>query len=75
VNDEPASYTLTVGSPVEYLAFDSAQNLYAQLYDTGGVVMFDGPIVGSIATPSLIIGCPPGTMCTPKNWAGLAFGP
>jgi hypothetical protein len=75
VNEQPASYTLTVGNPVEYLAFDSAQNLYAQLYNTGGVVIFNGPVMGSMAAPSLVLGCPPGTTCTVKNWAGLAFGP
>jgi hypothetical protein len=75
VTDEEAAYTLTVGNPIESLAFDSGQNLYAQLFDTGGVVVFNGPILGSIAVPSAVLGCPAGAICGAKNWAGLGFGP
>jgi hypothetical protein len=73
---ESAAYTLDAGGPINSLAFDSNQNLYAQLHDTGGVVVFDGPISGSASTPSASLGCPHGVAkCELKNWAGLAFGP
>ncbi len=75
VTGETVAYTLNAGDAVESLAFDSAQNLYAQLYHTGGVVFFNGPIVKSTAAPTMVLGCLPGTTCTVKNWAGLAFGP
>ncbi len=75
VTGETAAFTLNAGDPVTSLAFDSAQNLYAQLLHTGGVVLFTGPIARSIATPSMRLGCPRGATCRNKNWAGLSFGP
>jgi hypothetical protein len=76
VNGETAEYTLTVGSPVKSLAFDSSRNLYAQLYRSGGVDVFYGPISSSRSAPAVVLGCPQGaTSCGDTNWAGLAFGP
>ncbi len=75
VTGQTAAYTLNAGDGVMSLAFDPAQNLYAQLFSTGGVVAFNGPIAGSMAAPSVRLGCPRGVMCRKKNWAGLAFGP
>lgn len=73
--DKGAAYTLNAGDAIKSLAFDSAQNLYAQLYSTGGVVRFNGPISRSMAKPSAVFGCPSGATCRLKNWAGLSFGP
>jgi hypothetical protein len=75
VTGESAAYRLTVGNPIENMAFDSEQNLYVQRYDTGGVAVFNGPIMRSIAAPSAALGCPSGATCGVKNWAGLGFGP
>lgn len=72
---QKAALSLNAGDGVMSLAFDSKQNLYAQLYSTGGVVRFDGPISRSMAKPSAAFGCPAGARCRLKNWAGLAFGP
>jgi hypothetical protein len=71
-----AAYTLTVGSPIWNLAFDSGQNLYAQL-DNGTVVVFNGPILGSITAPSAVLGCPTtaGICPAPGDFGGLAVGP
>ena len=72
---QQAAFMLNAGDDVMGLAFDPAQNLYAQLFSTGGVVRFNGPVAGPIAAPSRLLGCPAGATCRPKNWAGLAFGP
>ncbi len=69
------AFTLDAGDGVMALAFDPAQNLYAQLFSTGGVVRFNGPITRSLAAPSMRLGCPRAVTCRKKNWAGLAFGP
>lgn len=70
-----AAYTLSVGSPIWNLAFDSGQNLYAQL-GNGTVVVFNGPILGSSA-PSAVLGCPTTAGICPSggDFAGLGFGP
>ncbi len=68
------TFTLNAGDGVMALAFDPAQNLYAQLFSTGGVVRFNGPIARSMSAPSRSLGCP-GARCRNKNWAGLSFGP
>jgi hypothetical protein len=75
VTGQTAAFTLNAGDAVTSLAFDPAQNLYAQLLHTGGVVLFNGPIAGSLAAPSRRLGCPRGVTCRNKNWAGLSFGP
>jgi hypothetical protein len=75
VTGQTAAFTLNPGGAIESLAFDSAQNLYAQLYDTGGVVVFNAPILGLTAEPSAVLGCLSGFPCAVKNWAGLGFGP
>lgn len=75
VTGQRAAFTLNAGDGVMALAFDPAQNLYAQLFSTGGVVEFNGPISTSMAAPSVRLGCPRGVTCRKKNWAGLAFGP
>jgi hypothetical protein len=75
VTGQQAAFTLNAGDGVMSLAFDPAQNLYAQLFSTGAVVMFHAPIARSMAAPSVRLGCPRGVMCRKKNWAGLAFGP
>jgi hypothetical protein len=69
-------FSLSAGAGVDALAFDSAQNLYAQL-GGGGVVVFSGPILGPKAAPSAVLGCPTGSgLCTGANkWAGIAIGP
>jgi len=69
------AFTLNAGDAVMALAFDPAQNLYAQLFNTGGVVRFNAPIAGSASAPSVRLGCPRGATCRKKNWAGLSFGP
>lgn len=71
---QTAAFTLHAGDAPMSLAFDSAQNLYAQLYSTGGVVRFDGPVTAP-ARPTTKFGCPMSARCVRKNWAGLAFGP
>lgn len=53
------------------LAFDPAQNLYAQL-GPGQVVVFNGPVLGAAAGPSANLGCPSGAC---NIWGGIAFGP
>jgi hypothetical protein len=75
VTGETAAFTLNAGDGVMSLAFDPAQNLYAQLFHTGGVALFKGPIARSVAAPSVLLGCPRGAACRNKNWAGLSFGP
>lgn len=75
VTGQKAAFTLNAGDGVTSLAFDPAQNLYVQLLHTGGVAIFNGPIVRSSAAPSKRLGCPMGVRCQPKNWAGLSFGP
>jgi sugar lactone lactonase YvrE len=72
---QKAAFTLDAGDRVTSLAFDPAQNLYAQLQHTGGVAVFNGPIARSMGRPSMLLGCPSGVTCRNKNWAGLAFGP
>jgi hypothetical protein len=75
VSGQKPAFSLDAGDAVMALAFDPAQNLYAQLFSTGGVVRFNGPIAGSMRVPSMHLGCPGATPCRKKNWAGLAFGP
>ncbi len=75
VTAQKAAFTLNAGDGVMGLAFDPAQNLYAQLFQTGGVARFNGPIAASTAAPSMRLGCPRGATCRNKNWAGLSFGP
>lgn len=67
-----AAYTLTVGAPVEGLAFDASQNLYAQKSDSSTAV-FSGPILGSIAAPSFTMPCP--VACGSGQFGGITFGP
>lgn len=75
-NDQTPAFALNGGGPIEQLAFDAAGNLYAQLYLTGGVVLFDGPITGPMTAPSRSLGCPSSAAsCGFKNWAGIGFGP
>jgi hypothetical protein len=70
------AFTLVAGGNVVNLAFDPAQNLYAQLSSgapgDGHVVVFNGPILGSTGAPSANLGCPSGSCGV---WGGLAFGP
>ncbi len=68
-------YTLDARDSVETVALDAKQNVYAQVIHTGAVVVFDGPIDASASKPSRNLGCPVGSTCSLKNWAGLAFGP
>ncbi len=72
---QQAAFMLSAGDGVMALAFDPAQNLYAQLFSTGGVARFNAPIAGSSSAPSARLGCPHAVTCRNKNWAGLAFGP
>jgi hypothetical protein len=75
VTGQKPAFTLNAGDGVMSLAFDPAQNLFVQLFSTGGVAAFNGPIAGSMAAPSVRLGCPRSVTCRKKNWAGLAFGP
>jgi hypothetical protein len=72
---QTAAFIQNAGDGVMALAFDPAQNLYAQLASTGGVVVFKGPIARSMGASSASFDCPDGVTCRKKNWAGLAFGP
>jgi hypothetical protein len=75
VSAQKPAFSLNAGNAVMALAFDPAQNLYAQLFTTGGVVRFNGPIAGPMKAPTMRLGCPNAAPCRNKNWAGLAFGP
>ncbi|MFY9720468.1 MAG: hypothetical protein WAK16_12585 [Candidatus Cybelea sp.] len=73
---ESPAFSLDASGHARALAFDPEGNLYAQLYETGGVVEFAGPIDGSRSAATLVVGCPQGSFkCARSNWAGLAFGP
>lgn len=72
---EKPAFKINAWDGVMAMAFDPAQNLYAQLFSTGGVVRFNVPIARSMRAPSIRLGCPSGATCRKKNWAGLAFGP
>ncbi|HZZ00886.1 MAG TPA: hypothetical protein VFE36_15080 [Candidatus Baltobacteraceae bacterium] len=72
---EKPAFSLDPGGQSRTLAFDSRGNLFSQLLQTGGVVEFDAPIDGSKTRPAAEIGCPQGSTCERRNWAGLAFGP
>jgi hypothetical protein len=74
-SDQIPAFEIDPGGAVESLAFDSGQNLYGQLYATGGIVVFNGPISGRMDAPSKILGCLSGFPCVVKNWSGIAFGP
>lgn len=74
-NAQKPAFSLNAGDAVMALAFDPAQNLYAQLFSTGGVVSFTSPIAGPMKAPTVHLGCPSGAPCRKKNWAGLSFGP
>ena len=75
VSSQRPAFSLNAGDAVMAVTFDPAQNLYAQLFSTGGVVRFNSPISQSMRAPSMRLGCPGGATCRSKNWAGLSFGP